>query len=307
MTAQRSPRGFLPVLALLIVAGRPVIAQAPRVFHAETRLVVVQMSVHDDHGGPVTTLAQNAFTVYENGRPQPIALFYGDNVPVSVGLVIDNSGSMRGRRGQLETAALTFARASNPLDELFVVNFADTPHVDVALTSDLQALEAGIARVDSVGGTALRDAVALAEEYLHAHGTRDRKVLLVITDGNDNASITPPDRIRRQADQNNVAIYAIGLPHDDPSKAAHARHELDDLAARTGGVAVHVARMDDVQSAALALANQIRQQYTLAYAPVNQSLDGSYRKIRVVVRSRGPISVRTRAGYYATPAPGHAG
>jgi VWFA-related protein len=287
----------LPILMLSMSAAA---AQAPNVFHAETRLVVVQMSVHDDRGEPVAGLDQRAFTVYENGKPQPIALFFGDNVPVSVGIIIDNSGSMRARRSQVESAALTFARSSNPLDELFVVNFADMPHLDVPFTSDPRTLEAGIARSESIGGTALRDAVSLAEQYLHDHAKHDRKVLVVITDGNDNASTTPAERVRLQAQQGNIAIYVIALPHDDASKAAHARRELDDLTERTGGVALHIAQMQDVEPAALELARRIRQQYTLAYAPLNQLLDGTYRKIRVVVRSRERLSVRTRAGYLAT-------
>lgn len=222
-------------------------------------------------------------------------------------IVIDNSVSMRTRRAQVETAALVFARASNPLDELFVVNFADTPHLDVPFTTDVGAVAAGIAKADAVGGTALRDCVDLGERYLRDHAKRDRKALLVITDGNDNASAVPTAQIRQQAEQGNVAIYVIALPHDDVSKAARARRELDDLTERTGGVAVHVAQMNDVEATALVLAHQIRQQYTLAYAPLNQVLDGLYRKIHVAVHSRERrVSVRTQAGYLATAGPGAA-
>jgi VWFA-related protein len=182
-----------------------------------------------------------------------------------------------------------------------VVNFADKARVDVPLTSDVTAIEAGIARLDAIGGTALRDAVELAETYLAEHATRDRKVLLVITDGNDNASTISADRVRRQAERQDIAIYAIGLPHRNPSTAAHARHELDDLTESTGGVARHVASIDEADAAAVELAREIRQQYTVAYTPVNPALDGSYRKIRVVVKAPEHVSVRTRAGYFATP------
>jgi len=276
-------------------------AQAPAVFHAESRLVVVDVTVHGAGGAVVTNLDKNAFVVYEDGKPQPISIFRGDNVPVSVGIVIDNSGSMRDRRAKVEAAALAFARASNPLDEMFVVNFADTARVDVPITADVKALEAGISRADAIGGTALRDAIDLAETYLAQRATRDRKVLLVITDGNDNASTVSADHVRKQAERNDIAIYAIGLPHQNQSTAAHARRELDDLTEPTGGIARHVATIDEADETAIDLAREIRQQYTVAYSPLNPALDGSYRKIRVVVKAAERVSVRTRAGYFATP------
>ena len=276
-------------------------APPPAVFHAESRLVVVDVTVHGTGGAVVTGLDKNAFTVYEDGKPQPIAVFMGDNVPVSVGIVIDNSGSMRDRRAKVEAAALAFARSSNPRDEMFVVNFADKARVDVPITGDVSALEAGISRADAIGGTALRDAVDLAETYLAQHATRDRKVLVVITDGNDNASTVSADHVRKQAERNDIAIYAIGLPHEHQATAAHARRELDDLTESTGGVARHVATIDEADETAVELAHEIRQQYTVAYTPLNPAHDGSYRKIRVVVKAHERVSVRTRAGYFATP------
>src|SRR5882672_11037289 len=132
-------------------------------FRAETRLVVVHATVRNARGELVTTLERGAFTVYEDGKRQPITLFRRDDVPVSLGLLIDNSGSMRTLRQKVEAAALAFARACNPRDEFFVVNFADTPRLDVPLTGDVHALEAGIARVDAIGGTAMYDALGLAQ------------------------------------------------------------------------------------------------------------------------------------------------
>jgi Ca-activated chloride channel family protein len=289
----------IPLLcALLFQAPR---AQPPAVFHVESRLVVVDVTVHGAGGALVPNLDRTAFKVYENGKPQPIAIFMGDNVPVSVGIVIDNSGSMRDRRSRVEAAALAFARASNPKDEMFVVNFADKARVDVPFTSDERALEAGVARVDAIGGTALRDAIDLAETYLVEHATRDRKVILVITDGNDNASMVSSDQVRKRAELHDIAVYAIGLPHRNPSTAAHARHELDDLTESTGGIARHVATIDEADGTAVEMAREIRQRYTVAYSPVNAALDGSYRKIRVVVKAPEHVTVRTRAGYFATP------
>jgi Ca-activated chloride channel family protein len=286
-------------MAILALAAA---VQPPPAFHVETRLVVLHATVLNDRGEHVTGLERGAFTIFENGRPQPITLFRNDDVPVSLGLVIDNSGSMLPRRARVEAAALAFARASNAQDELFVVNFADKARLDVPFTSDIRVLEAGIARVDSIGGTAMRDAVDMAEGYLHERATRDRRVLIVVTDGNDNASITTLDRIRTQAERLDVVVYAIGLLNDgDSSKARQARHDLDELAAATGGVAYYPDSVERIGEVALDLARQIRSQYTMAYAPTNQALDGTYRKIHVVAKGAARMVVRTRAGYRATP------
>ena len=265
-------------------------------FHAETRLVVLHATVRNSHGEVITNLDRQAFTVYENGRPQPIKVFRRDDIPVSLGLVIDNSGSMRPVRARVEAAALAFARASNPLDQMFVLNFADKVRIDVPFTSDVAVLEAGIARVDSIGGTAMRDAVEAAESYLNDHAARERKVLLVITDGNDNASAASLERIRQTAEQREIAVYAIGL-FGDPSGARVAHRELDQLAER--GLAYYPPSIEAVDDVALDIARQIRRQYTLAYAPLNQALDGSYRSIRVAVAGPERFSVRTRTGYRA--------
>jgi Ca-activated chloride channel family protein len=289
----------LAVVALsATLPGQTQIPHTPS-FHAETRLVVLQVTVRNSRGEVVTGLDQRAFTVYEDGRRQPITLFRRDDVPVSLGLLIDNSGSMRPLRAKVESAALTFARASNPQDEMFVLNFADNARIDVPFTSDVGVLEAGIARVDAIGGTAMRDAIAAGEAYLKERATRDRKELLVITDGNDNASDVTLDRIRQAAEQHAITIYAIGL-FGDASRSKAAHHELDQLAERTGGLAYYPPNIEDVDAVALDIARQIRQQYTLAYAPLSQALDGSYRTIRVAVAGAGRYSARTRAGYRAT-------
>jgi Ca-activated chloride channel family protein len=295
--------GVLLALCLMTANGQ-VGGQERPVFRAETRLVVLYATVRNSHGELVTNLDRDAFAVYENGKPQTISLFRREDIPVSLGLLIDNSGSMRRLRAKVEAAALACVRASNPQDEVFVLNFADKPHVDVAFTSDLHVLEAGIARLDSIGGTAMRDAIAVGAQYLHEHGRRDRKVLLVITDGNDNASVTSVDQIRTQAEQSETVVYAMGLLNEeDPSKANRARHELDQLTELTGGASYYPAGLEGLEETALGIARQIRNQYTLGYSPSEQSLDGSYRKLHVVAKGSGRLSVHTRAGYRATPAP----
>ena len=285
------------------VASVATVATAPQVLtvHVETRLVVLQATVTNGHGDRITDLESTAFSVFENGRPQPIELFQRGDVPVSVGLLIDNSRSMGPLRADVEAAALAFARASNPLDDVFVLNFADTPRLDVPFTSDERVLEAGIARVDSIGGTALRDAVVMAEDYLRDHGAHDRKALLVITDGRDNASVTSPSDLRGVVQRNQAAVFAVGLFRADDPMARKGRDELDHLVELAGGRAFYPASIDGIDAAVQELAREIRTQYTIAYTPTNQALDGSYRSIRLKVS--GGASVRTRPGYWATVTP----
>ena len=286
----------LIAIALLPVAG--MLAQQPA-FRAETRLVVIHATVRNPRGELVTNLERDAFRVFENGKRQPITLFRRDDIPVSLGLLIDNSGSMRLLRSKVEAAAVALARASNPQDEIFVLNFNDKANLDVPFTSHVADLEAGIGRVDSIGGTAMWDAIDRAQSYLSERGTRERRVLVVITDGIDNASAATRDQIEKQAEQRDTVIFAVGL-FGDEGRVKQGRHELDRLADRTGGIAYYPAGIDQIGEVALEIARQIRNQYTIAYAPGNQALDGTYRAIRVTVASPEALSVRTRAGYRAT-------
>jgi Ca-activated chloride channel homolog len=286
------------VIQLTVIAGQ----QLPT-FRAGTRLVVLHATVTNRRGELVSDLDRAAFTVYEDGRRQPISLFRRGDVPVSLGLVIDNSGSMRLLRAKVEKAALAFVRASNPLDDVFVLNFADKAHVDVPLTRDVSVLEAGIARVDSIGGTAMRDAVLLAEDYLRQHASHDRRVLLLITDGNDNASSASIDQLRKTVEQSSTAVFAMGLFREDSPSVGHGREELDHLTELTGGMAYYPASVDQIDSIVLEIARQVRNEYTIGYAPVNQAFDGRYRAIRLKVTGPGGPSVRTRPGYWATPTP----
>jgi VWFA-related protein len=269
-------------------------------FHTDTRLVVLHVTVRNRRGDLVTNLDRQAFTVYENGKQQPISIFRKDDVPVSVGLLIDNSGSMRAVRHAAEVAALAFADASNPDDELFVINFADKPRLDVAFTSDRAVLERGIARVDAIGGTALRDAVAQAERYLRERGSRDRRVLLIITDGNDNESAVSLNDVVQAAQQRDVVIYAIGLfGHAEPSRAG--RHALDALAEHSGGRAYYPPAAEGLDAVARDIAHQIRNQYTLGYLPLDQTMDGTYRSVRVTAHGSEHYYPQTRTGYRAVP------
>jgi VWFA-related protein len=298
MTRVLRRRGLASVLVLSVAS----LHAQEAVFRSATRLVVLHATVTNKHGDLVTNLDQGAFSIFENGKRQPIALFRRDDVPVSVGLLIDNSGSMGSLRTKVEAAALAFARASNPQDEMFVLNFADKARVDVPMTGDLHVLERGITRVDSIGGTAMRDAVETAERYLRDHAKEDRRVLLVITDGIDNASTANADAIQKQAERTETVIDAVGLFHSqDANRASAGRHELNELTERTGGVALFPESVDQIESVAVDLAHRIRSQYTLAYTPTMQALDGTYRTIHVTVSGPERYTVRTRAGYRALP------
>ncbi len=279
--------------------------QQPPVFPAEIGLVVLEATVRNARGELVTNLDQGAFTVYENGKAQALTLFRRDDVPVSLGIALDNSGSMRRKRAVMQVAALTLVRAANPQDEIFVLNFADKTSIDVPFTRDTRLLEAGVARLDSIGGTALRDAIVTGERYLTARAVHPRKALLVLTDGIDNASEASPEQVREGAKRSRAVIHFLGvLGDDEEGRAKRDRHELDELADETGGLVYYLRTLEETGAIALDLARQIRSQYTIGYSPENQALDGSYRRIRVVAKDHVRLSVRTRAGYRAVPPEG---
>ena len=297
------------LLALAAVAA----AQAPKpppgdagaVFRADTRLVVCNTAVVDKDGHLVTNLPQQAFTVYENGVKQTIAGFKREDVPVSIGLIVDNSGSMRPKRSQVEAAALALVKDSNPEDEVFIVNFNDEAYLDNPpgkdFTSDIKEMEAALRRIDSSGGTAMRETIHMSIGWLKkAH--RDKKVLVVVTDGNDNFGGISLEDLVKLAQQNEVLIYSVGLlTEESRSDANSARRALRALAGATGGETFFPKELGEVDRIAHLVARDIRSQYAIEYKPLNAAMDGSYRKIRITVDAPGRPTVRTRSGYYATP------
>jgi VWFA-related protein len=274
------------------------------VIRVDTRLVVLHCAVVDKKGGLITNLPQSAFKVYENKVEQPIRLFRREDVPVSLGIVIDNSGSMRDKRARVEAAAIRLVKASNPQDEVFVVNFNDEAYLDVPFTSDITKLEEGVARIDSRGGTALRDAVSMSIDYLKQEGKRDKKVLLVITDGNDTASAgITLEKLVEKIHRSEVLVYGIGiLGREDARDRKRAMRAIDAMTRASGGASYYPGEVAEVEQIAEQVAHDIRNQYVIAYSPLNQNLDGTFRSIRVVAAG-GRYSVRTRSGYYATPEP----
>jgi Ca-activated chloride channel family protein len=272
------------------------------IFRTQARLVVLHATAEDKEGRLMMELPKSAFQIYENGVRQEIKSFRREDVPVSLGLIIDSSASMTDKRDRVAAAALALVQSSNPEDEVFIVNFADTPSLDVDFTSDTAQLKKGLARVDSHGETAMRDAIRTAIEHLKGRNKKDKKVLVVVTDGSDNSSLASLESVMRAAQQSEVLIYSVGLLGDEtPREAEHAKHELDALAHATGGQVYYPKDVAEIDQIAPQIAHEIRNQYIVTYSPVSQELDGSFRQIRVLIDSPGVANVRTRSGYYASP------
>jgi len=276
------------------------------VFRSDTRIVVLHVTVVDKNGHLVTNLGREAFQVTENGQPQQIKQFKREDVPVSLGLVVDNSGSMRDKRTKVEAACLALVKDSNPQDEVFVVNFNDEAFLDNPkgkdFTNDMKEMEEALTRIDSRGGTAMRDAIRMSIDHLREKAHKDKKVLVVVTDGNDNASLVSLENLVKASQQSEVLIYAIGLlTEEERREARRAKRALDALAEATGGQSYYPKDTSEVDRIAHQVARDVRNQYTVIYSPTNQSLDGSYRTIKVVANAPGKPTVRTRSGYYATP------
>jgi Ca-activated chloride channel homolog len=279
-------------------------ADEPTTFTAETRWVILPVSVSDKNGKLVTDLQEKSFKVFENGVEQPIKLFRHEDVPISLGIIIDNSGSMREKRQKVEVASVDLVKASNPHDEVFIVNFNDEAYLDVEMTNDIKKMEEGVARIDSRGGTAMREAINMSIDYLKEKGKNHKKVLLVVTDGNDNASTIGLERLVNRARQSEVLIYAIGLLDEEERREAKAaKRALNALTLESGGLAFYPKSVTEVDAIALQVAHEIRNQYTIAYSPLNDARDGTFRQIKVTVTGPGHPQVRTRTGYYATADP----
>jgi Ca-activated chloride channel homolog len=284
----------------LLVAAAAWPQDAPlTTFRTESELVVLNVSVFDKEGNIVKGLKQDSFSVYENAEKQQIKVFRQEDVPISLGLIIDDSASMKDKRDRVNSAALAMIRASNPEDEIFVINFNEDAHMVQDFTSNVGELEQSLKKSRPVGETAMRDALVVALDHLRAHARNEKKVLVVVTDGEDNSSIVTQAKLVDSTQRSGVLIYAIGLlGAEQPASAAHARAELEQLTHQTGGRSWFPTDIAEIQRIAPDIAHEIRNQYVLGYTPTNTAEDGSYRTIRVDVDIPG-VTVRTRAGYYA--------
>jgi VWFA-related protein len=262
--------------------------------------VVLHATVVDQRSRLVTNLNKNDFTIYEDGQPQTITRFSREDIPVSIGILIDNSGSMRDKRQAVNTAALDLVRGSNAEDEVFIVNFSDEAIIDADLTSDVNKMKEGLEQVDSRGGTALYDAVVASSDYLAKKGRREKKVLLIVTDGEDNASTdTLEQAVRRVQDDSGPVIYSIGILGGDHEK--RAKRALEQLSLQTGGVYFFPKDLGEVDQIARAVARDIRSQYSIYYRPTHPQEQGGFRQVKVDAHAPGygRLQVRTRSGYYA--------
>jgi Ca-activated chloride channel family protein len=273
------------------------------VLRADVDEVQLPSTVVDDKGRLVTDLDRGNFQVWEDNVPQTIASFQHRDVPVSLGILVDNSGSMRDKRAAVNDATLHLVRVSNSADAAFVVNFSDRAILDQGFTSDMNLLEKGLSHINSKGGTALYDAIVASANEMARHATQQKQVLLIITDGEDNASrLTLQQAIRRVQALDGPVVYAIGLLYEDLSKeeAAAARKDLETLSLETGGVAYFPRSLSDVDDIAVQVARDIRNQYTLGYHSSKAASLGGYRTVRVEAKApkRGIMTVRTRKGYF---------
>src|SRR5580658_4924035 len=269
------------------------------VFKTQVREVILHATVVDEQRRLVTDLDRPAFTAFENGVPQATTTFHRDDVPVALGIVIDNSGSMREKRDKVNQAVLNLIRASGPNDETFVVNFSQDSYLDQDFTSNAGLLQQALQKVSTKGSTALYDAIVASAIHLKNDNRVERKILLVITDGRDNASQqTLDEAMRHLQGENGPTLYAIGLLGDELQQSDSGA--LKSLAKVTGGAAFFPKSLNEVDDVARTVARDIHSQYTIAYKPTNHSHAAKYRVIEVKAQARGyrSLTVRTRTGYY---------
>lgn len=301
-------------LVLLIACPGGAFQGAPQpggaTFSTDVALVVLHPTVRDRKGGFVTGLHQEDFRVFEDGASQAIRLFQDEDTPVAVGLVVDNSGSMRRKRKDVAAAAVVFARSSNPRDEMFIVNFNENVSFGLPNTKLFSAstseLEIALNGIPARGETALYDAIDAGLTHLKK-ATLDKKVLIVVSDGGDNASSHTLAQVIDEAARSDAIVYTIGL-FDEYDEDKNPR-VLRKLARLTGGEAYLPKETGEAVRICQRIAADIRHQYTIGYVPSNPSFDNAYRRIRVTATGpRGQkYSVRARAGYIASAAAPEAG
>jgi Ca-activated chloride channel homolog len=275
------------------------------VFKQQVEEVVLHATVIDNKQHIVTNLDKQNFTVYEDGHPQTITSFQHEDIPVAMCIVVDNSGSMREKREKVNDAALNLVRASNPNDEVCIVNFNDEYYLDQDFTSNINKLKQGLEKIEARGGTALYDAVVASSTHLKQNAKLDKKVIIVVTDGDDNeSSETLEQAVRRLQAENGPTVYAIGILEKD-EHVRHARRALQVMCERTGGIAFLPNTLDEVDAISRSIAHDIRSQYTIGYKPSTPQTQGGYREVRVDARAPnyGKLTVRTKSGYYAGPEP----
>jgi Ca-activated chloride channel family protein len=305
----------------LLLNALPALAQQPHVspnqqdytLAVDVDLVVLHTTVADKNGRLVGELGRQHFKVFEDGVEQKISVFRNEDVPVTVGVVLDNSASMRENRKAMKAGALTFVDTSNPQDEIFLVNFNDDYYLDLDkdFTSDIQEMKTALERTTTRGSTSFYDAIRASLKHLK-RGTRQKKVLLIISDGVDTTSVSSFDTTLNEARQAEAALYLIKLPcspDEDGRACRRAKRNIRKLAEATGGMAYYPSSVAEVEELCRRIAHDIRNQYVLGYYSTNRARDGSFRTVRVEVdppKGYGKLYARTRPGYFA-PSSGETG
>lgn len=294
----RSPDGEPP--------APPPVRKEPEgfVLHTDVEEVVLNCTVLDDRNRLVPDLKRENFEVLEDGVRQSLISFQHTDLPVSIALVVDNSGSMGGKRRSVNKSTLDLIEASNPQDEAFVVNFSDEAIIDQEFTSDVSKLREGLSHLEARGGTALYDAVAASSDELATNAKNPKQVLILITDGEDNASSTSLEQtILRVQKLSGPVIYTIGLLFGDEmtrDEIKQARKALVLLSTETGGMAFFPKNMEQIDPIAAEVARDIRSQYTLGYRSTRPTTEPGFRRVQVSAeaKGKGKLIVRTRTGYY---------
>lgn len=271
------------------------------VFHKQVEEVLLHATVFDNKQHIVTNLDRGDFTVFEDGHPQAITSFRHEDIPVAMCIVVDNSGSMREKRQKVNAAALNLVRASNPNDEVCIVNFNDEYFLDQDFTSNIKKLKEGLEKIEARGGTALYDAVVATAVHLKENAKLEKKVIFVVTDGDDNESAENLEQtVRRLQTENGPTVYAIGILEGE-EHAKRAKRALQIMCDRTGGLAFLPKTLDEVDAISKTVAHDIRSQYTIGYKPSTPKNQGGYREVKLDAKSPGygKLVVRTKSGYYA--------
>ncbi len=272
-------------------------AAPSEIIHMDVRLVVLHATVSDSNGNAVSGLGLSAFRLFVDDHPHPITAFQGEDTPVAVGIVVDQSSSMADMRRLVIAAALAFSKVSNPDDEMFVVDFGGTPRLslpaDKPFTGNADELEAALSRFTPAGSTALYDAIGVGLAHLEKAAI-SRRVLLIISDGGDNSSHASLPGILSWAKKEGVALYSVGLFNDADSD--RNPRILKELSEATGGKAFFPSDASEIPRVCLTIGRDIRNQYTLGF---NGAQDGRYHRIRLTAQdpARGPLQVHTRDGY----------
>jgi Ca-activated chloride channel homolog len=276
-------------------------------FRTQVDRVVLYAAVFDRQQSLVTGLPETAFRIYQDGKPQRLSGFSNQDIPVSMGIAVDSSASMTEMRAAVNAAALALVRASNPADEVFIVDFKDTVEMTQDFTNDIAALERGLSQVRMWGGTAVMDAMRVSVDHLR-NGAKEKRVLLVITDGEDDSSDIEQASLLRLLQSSDVTVYAIGLLSDVPSnRRRNAQNFLEEAAKVSGGASYFPRSVEEVEALATRIAHDIRNQYIFEF-PVPANTKPGYHKLRVNAQSptREKLTVRTRPGYVYEPSAGGA-